>query len=430
MMTETYDICTYVHWLYWRLRCLEASGDQFQRLFEDVAARCHDHFVRVRPYGKLGDRKCDGLYWGNGTVYQVYSPDEMKESQTRAKIEEDLSGAVEHWGEKLNRWVFVYNVRKGLPPDVPQLLLNQSRLYPNITIEPMSNDDLWKIVKKLPAQDRVEILGPPPGYETLFPLKAALPEELAHRLQNGRFVIVQDILSPINVADAVQALEPNPPFAPPLFVRPPSVPDWELAAEYQKAVVEDAVQRSREQLPRFAVFSLSPVPLAVHLGFLLSDRIEVEPFQFDRDRKTWCWGTSPGPADSEFIISGMPEAVVQEPAEAVIRVSLSAHIQAPDSIQLNEEPSIDIELSVATPDVMWLTSPHQLVEFGRAFRRILADIRRDVPNCPRIHLLYAGPTGGAIVAGQAINPRMNPPVLLYEYDRAKRPRYSHVLTLD
>jgi hypothetical protein len=46
-----------------------------------------------------------------------------------------------------------------------------------------------------------------------------------------------------------------------------------------------------------------------------------------------------------------------------------------------------------------------------------------------LHLFYAGPPPGAIVIGQEINPRMNPPIALYEYSRLSTPRYRLVLTL-
>lgn len=430
MTRESYDPVTYIHWGYWRLRCFEASPEAFERLFQDVAVRACDRFVRVRPYGRFGDRKVDGLYWGDGTAYQVYSPDEMKEAETRRKIEEDLAGAVAHWGSELRHWVFVYNVRRGLPPDVVGCLQEQRGKYLNITIEPLSNDDLWKIVRTLPLQDRVEILGPPPGFEDLFPLSATLPQEIQERIRSGRFVVVHDILSPVNIHDAVQALGSAKPLGPPLFIRPPSVEEsWKLAAEYQKSLIDDALARSRERLPRFAVFSLSPIPLALHLGFVLSDRVEVEPYQYHRDRKTWRWADPPEDNELEFQILGVPRSPTRKPIEAGIRVSLSADVLKAEAAPVTGKLPLDIELRVAEPDVTWLVSPDQLRALSRAFRGVLADVRRLAPNCRRLHLFYAGPTGGAIVVGQAINPRMNPPVALYEYSRHRQPRYEHVLTL-
>ena len=429
--TERYDPVTFIHWLYWRLLCLEASPVEFQRLFENVAARAKNEFVRVRPYGKIGDRKCDGLYYGKGIAYQVFSPDAMKQAKTLTKIEEDLSGAVRHWREDLKSWVFVYNTRQGLAPDIPRLLKSEGKKYPGLEIKPLSDDDLWKIVRKLSIQDRTEILGPPPGHEMLFPLTSSLPKEIRDLLRTGRFVIVQDILSPINLSDAIRALRPMKPFAPPLFLHKPSGPaSWNMMADHQRSLVEEAIARSREQLPRFAVFSLSPIPLAIHLGYLLSDRVEVMPFQFDRDRKTWCWDGEKKKCDTRFSVRGLPETPTVDRIEVAIRVSLSDRIRAEETDAVTGQLPIAVDVAVNDPDVIWLVHPKQITEFMRTFRNILRELRRVAPNCARIHLFYAGPTGCAIVAGQAINPRMNPPIQLYEYERRKTPQYKPVLRLE
>jgi len=70
------------------------------------------------------------------------------------------------------------------------------------------------------------------------------------------------------------------------------------------------------------------------------------------------------------------------------------------------------------------------MRLGQVFRQVLTVIRNKVPKCPRIHLFYAGPTGGCVVIGQQINPRMNPPVEVYEYSRQSIPRYQRALTLE
>src|SRR5207244_3848670 len=121
------------------------------------------------------------------------------------------------------------------------------------------------------------------------------------------------------------------PFGPPLFVRPPSPAEsWQGAVDYQRQLIDDALVRSRDRLPRFAVFSLSPIPLAIHLGYVLSDRVEVEPFQYHRDRTTWCWPESIGDADLSLEASGVPKTLVRKPTEVSIRVSLSADVRLED----------------------------------------------------------------------------------------------------
>src|SRR5205814_2332274 len=105
----------------------------------------------------------------------------------------------------------------------------------------LSNHDLWEILRGLPVHQRVEVLGPPPAYEGLFPLGKVLPATIQTRLKNGRFVLVQDIMSPINLKDALEAIRPAKPLGPPLFVRPGTGPDeWQLAADYQRALIDEA----------------------------------------------------------------------------------------------------------------------------------------------------------------------------------------------
>jgi hypothetical protein len=424
-----YNPVTLFHWLWWKLRCLEGSPEEFQQLFEKVASKVRQDFIKVRAYGKLGDRKCDGLYWGDGTVFQVYSPDELKQAETLKKIEVDLSGAVKEWGDQIKRWVFVYNTRVGLGPDVPRLLHEQRKKYPKITIDSLSSEQLWELMRGLSVQQRAEILGAPAGYEKIFLLPGTVSEKIEAQMRKGRFVTIQDVLSPINVRDAVDALKPEKPFGPPLHIRPSIEESWQVAAEYQTRIVEEALRNSRDLLPRFAVFSLAPIPLAIHLGYLLSDRVEVRPFQYDRDRKTWSWDSGRTAYDTEFQVAGLPTTAMKDRIDVILRVSLSASISAEDTVKAAGNASLQIDLSVDKPDVMWLCHPEQLTKLTKVFRELLSRINRLAPNCDRIHLFYAGPTGGAIVLGQTINPRMNAPIVLYEYDRRKKPTYERVLEL-
>lgn len=426
-----YDLTTLLQWMWWRLLCHEVSPQEFQRLFENVAVRLGHDFIKTRPIGKLGDRKCDGFLWESGTVFQVYSPDELKLAETLKKIEEDLSGAAREWGDQLKRWVFVYNARRGIGSDIPQLLNNQRKKYPNIVIEPLSNDELWEQMREhLTLQQRVEVLGVPPGYEGMFLFPTAAHKEIEGLAANGRIIIIHDVLSPVNVQNVLEAIVPDQSFGPPLFVHPPHPQDaWDTTVQHQQEVIMGILKKSRDLLPKFAVFSLAPIPLAVHLGYLFSDRVEVSPFQYDRERSSWVWDLSRTDHDMSFKVEGLPVDSTDDDAEVMIRVSLSARISREETNAVAGDCPVQVDLRVENPDVMWLSHPEQLAVLQKVFRGTLAELNRVTPRCRRIHLFYAGPTGGAIVLGQAINPRMNPEIALYEYHRQNTPKYEHVLTL-
>ncbi|WNZ46404.1 NB-ARC domain-containing protein [Leptolyngbya boryana CZ1] len=167
-----YDPVTDYHYLKFENRCLRASGDDFQNLFEAILVRARPgEFERVRPYGKYGDRKCDGLIESEGIIFQVYSPDELKQAEVQKKIDEDLEGAVQHWRGILKKWVFVYNIKRGIAADIKLTLQQKRQQYPDIEIDCWSNDYLWEIVHGLTLQQRCELLGAPPQWDRGKPKK-------------------------------------------------------------------------------------------------------------------------------------------------------------------------------------------------------------------------------------------------------------------
>ena len=426
---QQFDLPTFVHYLIFRNTCYECSGTEFQSLFEGIVQKTRPDFMQIKPYGPIGDKKCDGLFFADGHVFQVYSPDEYKQSALIKKINEDLDGAVKHWRKRMKSWTFVYNnIRRGLPPDVPDLLYEKKEKYSRINLDSWSADTLWEMVRTLPIQKRAEILGPVPGFYSLNP---SLTGGVHKALKNGWIVIIHDVMTPINVQDALKAMRPSLPLGAPFHIAPyTGALPWDEAAAYQKAVVENLIEQSRSLIPRFAVFCLSPIPLCIHLGFLLSDRVQVECFQYDRDHKTWNWPElKKGWPNVSLKVSGLPKSPILERCEIMIRVSLSAAVSGKSTQEAAGNLPVQVDISVSKPDVMWLRSPEQLVVIGKVFRDVLATIREKVPNCRRMHLFYAGPTGGAVVIGQAINPRMNPPVVLYEYSQQTTPNHRQALIL-
>lgn len=433
-----YDPMTLVHWLWWKLRCHEGSAEDFQKLFENVIKRAQPEFMQIRPYGNIGDRKCDGLFFEDGVVFQVYSPDELKQSEVQAKIEEDLDGAVKHWSSKgLKRWTFVYNCRRGLAPDIPATLKAQQAKYPSIALDHMSSDALWEKARGLTMQQRSEILGAPLGYEHLFLLPDGTAGDAADKIRRGEFVVVHDVMSPINLQAAVNAMSPGVPLGPALYVRPNGstwkgeLPDeWSAAAEQQRLVVREAIEKSRDLLPRFAVFSLAPIALAAHLGFLFSDRLEVRAFQYDRERSEWTWPSSHDNESVQVSTTGIPSATVNAACEVTLRLSVSARVPETDAKAAAPGAAHHVEIHVPEPSKTWLCSAARLQVTAKQIQETLAALRDRFPECTKVHVFAAVPTPVAIALGQAVNPRMDPPIALYEYSRQRSPRYRFALTLE
>ena len=432
IIPQAYDSTTLIHWLWFKYLCAECTFTEFQRLFENIMKRSNPDFLQIRPYGNIGDRKCDGLLFADSTVFQVYSPNSLTQSEVISKIEEDLEGAVSIWGEDLKKWVFVYNVRRGLAPDIPRYLQEKQKKYPNINIDHLSNDKLWEIARNLSLQQRSEILGSPSGYEKYFQLPKP-NETTAQNNDPGKrpwIVLIHDLLIPADIGDMLEALKPDVPFGAPFFIRP-QTESWDQAAEYQKTIIDDLFAKSRASFPpRFAIFSIAPIPLIFHLGFLLTDSVTTRYYKLHLDSRSWQWpNIDESEVDLNIHVKGIPTNITNEAKDIILRVSLSATVQPFETNEIIPDEPIQIDMYIDNPDRMWLRSPKQIEKVGSEFRNILKLIQSNVPKAQKIHLFYAGPAPCALIMGQQINPRMNPEVILYEYSRQGNPRYQEVIKL-
>jgi len=432
---NNYDPVTLNHWLWYQYICSNCSPNEFQSLFEKIMQRIDPKFIKIKPWGQLGDRKTDGLFVledGDVEVFQVYAPENMSLYNTKKKINEDLDGAYDFWQAKLKSWDFVYRVNRGIAADVLDLLSEKKKEYDSVEINPLDSDELWEMTRGLSLQKRCEILGAPTGYEHLFFNTQFAPEDLKEMLGKSRFVLVQDVMSPIDLQNITTALDPEIPFGAPFYIRPDmDEMDWSMAVEYQKSMVKEIREKTWDLSPRYAVFSIAPIPLVIHLGFLLTDQVNINYFQYDRIGQTWRWSdTELSKTDLKFSSSGIPEEAILDEVEVAICVSLSAKITDEQVADYLDNVAVKIELStVSEPSRLWLKQPQQLLEFKKEFFKVLENTLSKVKNCTKIHLFYAGPTGGAIIMGQLVNPRMCPPVVTYEFSFQKSPQYTPAITL-
>lgn len=424
-----FDPITLYQWLWFKYRCQESSASEFQKLFEDIFKRHKPEFMQIRPYGNIGDRKVDGLLRADASVFQVYSPDAFTQSELLKKIHDDLDGAVSHWGDSIKNWTFVYNVRRGLAPDIAGVLNEKGKKYPQIKIEHLSNDGLWEILRSLTPQQRAEILGAPMGYEKIFLSSSNdVKNNPIAEAKDGWIVLIQDVLSPIDIHEVLTALHPSPIFGAPIYLRP-DINVWEDGAFYQKNVILDLLEKCRNSSPpRFAVFSIAPIPLITHLGFLLTNNVSTKYFKLHVDTNSWSWPKEN--IDTKIHVSGVPDEPVDLECEVVLRISLSDEISPIETDEIVQNISIQIDIFVDHPSLDWIQSQTQVKEFALVFRETLTKIRRKVKRCKRIHLFMAVAAPIALIAGQEINPRMNAPISLYHYNRNSNPRHQFAFTLD
>jgi C-terminal domain 10 of the ABC-three component (ABC-3C) systems len=154
-----------------KIRFLEKKGNAFQDFFADVMEKRYPgDFIRVRPWGKSGDRKNDGYLRSKRTLFQVYAPNEMSASKCIAKIEEDFFGALPHWGEYFNKWRFAHNSKMGIGPEVTEKLLELDNKYPDIEVRQFGFEELRNEVFHLPELELSLLFGPAPSVRSMTEL--------------------------------------------------------------------------------------------------------------------------------------------------------------------------------------------------------------------------------------------------------------------
>ena len=151
-------------WLQFKNALLEKKGKAFEEWFARLAEfAMGPDFVRIRPYGAEGDRKADGRSRGDRTIYQCYAPEALKQGPLIAKIEEDFAGAVRHWGDWMERWVFVHNDARGLSPEVVRRLDALQSRHPSVVIETWSEGQLAKLAARMDPAGWELVFGPAPS---------------------------------------------------------------------------------------------------------------------------------------------------------------------------------------------------------------------------------------------------------------------------
>jgi hypothetical protein len=161
----------------------EKSGNDFQDFFSDIMEKCYPgDFQRIRPWGNVGDKKNDGYLRSERTIFQVYGPNEMEAKETIAKIEADFYGALKHWADHMDKWVFVHNSKKGLGPDVFDKLCKLDAAHNLVSVCAWGYEELYQHVFTLNEADLLSLLGPVPSSKTMIDVRYENVQEVLNNI--------------------------------------------------------------------------------------------------------------------------------------------------------------------------------------------------------------------------------------------------------
>jgi hypothetical protein len=117
------------------------------------------------------------------TLFQVYAPNELREADTLAKIDEDYLGALSHWQDHFDTWVFVHNSVQGLGPGVEHKLLDLDAGHQSVRVRWWGREELGKVVFELKEPDLASLLGPIPSRTDLINIQFPEVEKVLQTLE-------------------------------------------------------------------------------------------------------------------------------------------------------------------------------------------------------------------------------------------------------
>ncbi len=95
---------------FFRCRILESNGQAFEDLFSRIMSLAVPGFKPIKPHGNIGDRKNDGYIEDTQIYYQVFAPEDLQKSHSKAtsKLKADFEELIQHW-PTVREFYFVMN---------------------------------------------------------------------------------------------------------------------------------------------------------------------------------------------------------------------------------------------------------------------------------------------------------------------------------
>ena len=204
-----------------------------------------------------------------------------------------------------------------------------------------------------------------------------------------------------------------------------TIEGWEQGKKRNVDLYSHFLQKIKEKDAEVGeVYPLSPIPLLIHLGSLLTDTVPYSIYQFNRETQLWVSDNSGTNKDLSLTVSQQ----IKENQELAVLVSVSGIVKLKSVEEILGNDFDFISFEVDDPGLKRILYREDVVN-------IQSKIKDDVEKLfqkydyEKIHLFYAGPAGLAIEIGRGINPNIWCEVYLYQYNNRKKPKYQYALTV-
>ena len=166
-----------------------------------------------------------------------------------------------------------------------------------------------------------------------------------------------------------------------------------------------------------SLFALAPIPILMHLGSRLSDKVAIDFYQRHRDVGVtpWMWRNDKAPV--EFDVKTMQAGTTKDKVALVVSLSGTvARASLPKTID-DAFHVYELTLKDTTPNPDFLRSREDLDRFRQRYRLFLAELEKAHGQIADLHVFAAVPAPVGVVLGHDLLPKAHPALLAYDFDR-------------
>jgi hypothetical protein len=200
---------------------------------------------------------------------------------------------------------------------------------------------------------------------------------------------------------------------------------WRIESTQLRSMVAQHVRPrlANGTIEHLSVFAFAPQPLAILLGFLLSDIPTAEVYQLHREPPDWKWQDHP--AGFDYVVDE-PQVMSGPPA---LVLALSATITDDRVISVVKDGATIWRVTIPDPHNDFLKSRQQLRQFRERMRLLMDQIKARHGQDAVLHVFPAVPVAIAVEMGRIIMPKADLPLRLYDENR-RMGGFVHALDLD
>ncbi|MBT2716566.1 SAVED domain-containing protein [Bacillus sp. ISL-57] len=204
-----------------------------------------------------------------------------------------------------------------------------------------------------------------------------------------------------------------------------SIEGWEEGKKSNEVLYQKFIEKIKEKEAKVGeIFPLSPIPLLMHLGSLLTDTVSYSIYQFDREAGLWVSDSNEANKDIELSVS----KDINNKKELAVLVSISGIVKM-NSVQEVLTGGVDsIRFDIDNPGLKRLIYRNDVIYVQSKIKDEIEKLLQQ-QDYDKIHLFYAGPAGLAIEIGRGVNPNIWSEVCLYYYNKRMTPNYQYALSI-